>query len=121
MLPRARTVAPALLLGLTALTVLVLPSTTAAEAAPPSVAATVSAGSGVANGSSGLANGSSGAAAGPALSADGLVLRNPLSWSPPAMAAPVTVAVGSSSATLVLNNARDYVLRLPAEIGRAHV
>jgi hypothetical protein len=128
-LPRARTVAPAVLLGLTVLTALILPSTTGAVAAPPPVAArfagpstvnsTESSGAVAADPttlarSSGVSVGSSGVSAVPTLAADGLVLRRRLSWSPPALTAPITVAVGSSSATVRLNNARDYVLRLPA-------
>jgi hypothetical protein len=42
-----------------------------------------------------------------------------LSWAPPALAAPTTIQVGNSAATIALKNGRDYVLRLPA--GRAAV
>jgi hypothetical protein len=40
--------------------------------------------------------------------------RPRLSWAPPVLRAPITMAVGDSSATVKLNNTRDYVLRLPA-------
>lgn len=37
-----------------------------------------------------------------------------LSWAPPVLRSPVTIPVGNSSATIKLDPARDYVLRLPA-------
>lgn len=115
MLPRARTVAPVLLLGLTALAVLALPPATADEAvATPSAARAAGLSASFTDSSAASAATSSGIMAGPTVSADGLVLQRRLSWSPPSLRAPITMAVGSSSATLALDNARDYVLRLPA-------
>jgi hypothetical protein len=43
-----------------------------------------------------------------------MALPRRLSWAPPALTAPVSIAVGNSSATLALDNRRDYVLHLPA-------
>jgi hypothetical protein len=64
---------------------------------------------------SGTGPGGSGSASGPSVSAQGLVQApRKLSWSPPPLVAPITLAMGNSAATLVLNNARDYLLRLPA-------
>ena len=95
----ARTVLPAFLLGLSALTSLVLPPPVGPADAEAPARPTVSS----------VANVTALAAPTPRRA----------SWAPPALRAPITIAVGNSSTTIKLNNARDYVLRLPA--GRAAV
>lgn len=139
MLPRARIVAPALLIGLGALAGTLIPAGTAgrpesgpvaarlaglstagapdsAGAVPdgaPAPAAEASTDASDAHDAPGAPD-TSGSATAAGVAAGGLLGSRRLSWGPPVLTAPTTIQVGSSSATVALNNARDYVLRLPA-------